>query len=167
MQRTKSIKQNGLSHVAAALNFTYVWCESPKSYRITRQKRFGGENQFKSQSESPPKPPWRGKTSADSTRFPVKTILAGNTATNANPIPDYHIAKPQRKSRDARGHFSSFFVVIQFVENRLHPFKGAVLLIPQRLQFQLGIFNICTQMMLFMAVAADGYYLAAQVLVQP
>eukprot|EP00831_Metopus_contortus_P007861 TRINITY_DN13017_c0_g1_i1.p2 TRINITY_DN13017_c0_g1~~TRINITY_DN13017_c0_g1_i1.p2 ORF type:complete len:104 (-),score=6.18 TRINITY_DN13017_c0_g1_i1:21-332(-) len=49
---------------------------------ITRQKRLGGENQVKSQSKNPPKPPWRGKTSMDNTRLPVKTILAGNLVHN-------------------------------------------------------------------------------------
>ncbi len=48
--------------------------------KITRKKRLGGEKQFKLRSENPPKQPWRGKTSADNTRFPVKTILAGNRA---------------------------------------------------------------------------------------
>jgi hypothetical protein len=50
--------------------------------KITRQSHFGGENQFKSQSENPPKQPWRGKWSADITIFPAKTILAGYFAHN-------------------------------------------------------------------------------------
>ena len=33
---------------------------------------------------NPSKPFWREKTSADNMRLPVKTILAGNSATNAN-----------------------------------------------------------------------------------
>jgi hypothetical protein len=46
--------------------------------KITRQTLFDGENNFKSQAKKPPKPFWRGKTSAGSTSFPVKTLLAGN-----------------------------------------------------------------------------------------
>lgn len=39
---------------------------------------------------NPSKPFWRGKTSADYTRFPAKTILAGNYA-------HYHELKPQAR----------------------------------------------------------------------
>lgn len=50
-----------------------------------RQQGVGGESQFKGQSENPPKLPWRGKTPPDNTRFPAKTILAGNLAMNPKP----------------------------------------------------------------------------------
>jgi len=47
-------------------------------------------------SENPPKLPWRAKTSADNTRFPVKSILAGNLDPNANPGTYNPTIKPQR-----------------------------------------------------------------------
>ena len=62
---------------------------------ITRQNQFGGEKQFKSQSENPPKPPWRGKTSAGNARFPAKSILAGNSAVNSILRPVNNTTQPQ------------------------------------------------------------------------
>lgn len=75
--------------------FYFIWELNSRS-EITRQTLVGGENQFKSQSENPPKPPWRGKTFADNTRFPVKTILTGKYAMNAIPKLYNHAIKPKR-----------------------------------------------------------------------
>ena len=75
--------------------FYFIWELNSRS-EITRQTLVGGENQFKSQSENPPKPPWRGKTFADNTRFPVKTILTGKYSMNAIPKLYNHAIKPKR-----------------------------------------------------------------------
>ena len=69
---------------------------------ITRQNHFDGENHFKSQSEKPPKQPWRGKTSLDITRFPAKPIFAGNSTINSNLGTSNQATKQQTRTATQR-----------------------------------------------------------------
>ena len=84
---TKQKQRRGTTEIRKVLSdfgtAPSIW-EMNECSKITRQKRLDGEKQFKSRSENLPKLPWRGKTSTDNTRFPVKTILAGNRAHNHN-----------------------------------------------------------------------------------
>ncbi|CZR09526.1 Hypothetical protein Tcol_2912 [Trichococcus collinsii] len=66
--------------------------------KITRQKHFGGEKQFKSQSKKPPKPLWRGETSTDNTRFSAKPILEGRSGQlqTRELEPKYQIRTPNQ-----------------------------------------------------------------------
>lgn len=62
----------------------FVW-ELNLCAEIPRQNPFGGAKCPRATRDSPPKSFWRGKVSADNTRFPAKTNLAGKRTARPGP----------------------------------------------------------------------------------